>query len=31
MNKKAEWLSWLERAVHIREIGGSSPPSATIY
>ena len=25
-----DWLSWLERSVHIREVVGSSPTSTTI-
>ena len=27
----AMWLSWLERGTHNAEVGGSSPPIATIY
>ena len=26
----AMWLSWLERGTHNAEVGGSSPPIATI-
>lgn len=25
------WLSWLERSAHTREVGGSSPPTTTIW
>lgn len=25
------WLSWLERGTHNAEVGGSSPPIATIF
>jgi hypothetical protein len=25
----AAWLSWLERTVHTREVGGSTPSAAT--
>lgn len=25
----ADWLSWLERFVHIEKVGGSNPSSAT--
>jgi hypothetical protein len=26
-----DWLSWLERTVHIREVTGSNPVSPTTY
>jgi hypothetical protein len=26
-----DWLSWLERTVHIREVTGSNPVSPTIH
>ena len=30
LSRMAMWLSWLERGTHNAEVGGSSPPIATI-
>ena len=30
-NGEVAWLSWLERRVHIAEVGGSNPLATTIY